>query len=58
LQQALDMNPQARRFFATLDSQNRYAILFRIQNVKRADTRARKISQFIDMLSRGEKIHP
>lgn len=58
LQQALDTNPKARQFFATLDSQNRYAVLFRIQNVKRAETRARKISQFIDMLSRGEKIHP
>lgn len=58
LQQSLDKNPKARQFFATLDSQNRYAILFRIQHVKRAETRARKISQFIDMLSRGEKIHP
>jgi uncharacterized protein YdeI (YjbR/CyaY-like superfamily) len=58
LQQALDRHPKAKQFFATLDSQNRYAVLFRIQNVKRAETRARKISQFIDMLSRGEKIHP
>jgi len=58
LQEALDRNPKARRFFATLDSQNRYAILFRIQNVKKAETRARKISQFIDMLGNGEKIHP
>ena len=58
LQQALDKNPKAKRFFATLNSQNRYAILFRIHNVKRAETRARKISQFIDMLKRGEKIHP
>jgi len=58
LQEALDSNPKAKRFFATLDSQNRYAILFRIQSVKRAETRARKISQFIDMLNNGEKIHP
>lgn len=58
LQQALDANPKANRFFATLDSRNRYAILFRIQNVKKAETRARKISQFIDMLNNGEKIHP
>lgn len=58
LQQALDMNPKAKQFFATLDSQNRYAVLFRIQNVKRAETRARKIAQFIDMLNRGKKIHP
>jgi uncharacterized protein YdeI (YjbR/CyaY-like superfamily) len=58
LQQALERNPKARRFFATLDSKNRYAILFRIQNVKKAGTRARKIDQFIDMLNKGEKIHP
>lgn len=58
LQQALNANPSAKRFFATLDGTNRYAILFRIQNVKRAETRARKISQFIRMLNNGEKIHP
>lgn len=57
LQQALDSNPKAKQFFATLDGRNRYAILFRIQNVKKAETRARKISQFIDMLNSGEKIH-
>jgi len=58
LQQALNKNPKAKQFFATLNSQNKYAILFRIQNVKRAETRARKISQFIDMLNSGEKIYP
>lgn len=58
LLQALDANPKAKQFFATLNSQNRYAILFRIQNVKKAETRAKRISQFIDMLNRGEKIHP
>ncbi len=58
LQKALDRNPKAKQFFATLNSRNRYAILFRIQSVKRAETRARKISQFIDMLNRGERIHP
>ena len=58
LQQALDANPKARKFFATLNSQNRFAILFRIQNVKKAETRARKIAQFIKMLNKGEKIHP
>ncbi len=57
-QRALDSNPSAKQFFATLNSQNRYAVLFRIQNVKRAETRARKIAQFIEMLNRGEKIHP
>jgi uncharacterized protein YdeI (YjbR/CyaY-like superfamily) len=58
LQQALNENGKASAFFATLNSQNRYAILFRIQNVKKAETRARKIAQFVEMLSKGEKIYP
>ena len=58
LQRALHTNKKAGAFFATLNSQNRYAILFRIQNVKKAETRARKIAQFIAMLANGEKLHP
>ena len=58
LQKALNANRKAKAFFATLNSQNRYAILFRIQNVKKAETRARKIAQFIEMLAKGEKLHP
>ncbi len=58
LQKALDASPKAKAFFATLDSANRYAILFRTQNVKKAETRARKIEQFIGMLERKEVIHP
>ncbi|CAB3708035.1 YdeI/OmpD-associated family protein [Trinickia soli] len=58
LQAALDANPKARAFFATLNGRNRYAILFRIQNAKKPATRARKIEEFIGMLSRGETIHP
>lgn len=58
LQQAFDANPQAQAFFATLNSQNRYAILFRIQHVKKAETRAKKIDQFIGMLTKGEKLYP
>lgn len=58
LQHALDANRKAGAFFATLNSQNRYAILFRIQNVKKAETRARKIAQFIEMLSNGEMLYP
>jgi uncharacterized protein YdeI (YjbR/CyaY-like superfamily) len=58
LQQALDANQKARAFFATLNSQNRYAILFRIQNVKKAETRAAKIARFVEMLANGEKLHP
>lgn len=49
---------KAKAFFATLDSSNRYAVLFRIQNVKKAETRARKIAQFVEMLANGEKLHP
>jgi uncharacterized protein YdeI (YjbR/CyaY-like superfamily) len=58
LQAALDANAKASAFFATLNGRNRYAILFRIQNAKKPETRARKIEEFIGMLSRGETIHP
>jgi uncharacterized protein YdeI (YjbR/CyaY-like superfamily) len=57
LQAALDANPQAREFFDALDRANRYAILFRIQTVKKPETRARKIQEFIHMLKRRERIH-
>ena len=57
LQRALDANPTAKAFFATINSTNRYAILFRIQTVKRAETRAKKIEQFVGMLERHELIH-
>lgn len=56
-QVALDANPEAREFFDALDRANRYAILFRIQTVKRPETRARKIQEFIQMLKRRERIH-
>jgi uncharacterized protein YdeI (YjbR/CyaY-like superfamily) len=55
---AFDAHPGAAEFFATLNSQNRYAVLFRIQTVKKADTRARKIAQFAAMLARHETLHP
>ena len=58
LQVALDANKKAKAFFDELDRQNRYAILFRIQNAKKAETRARKIAQFVEMLSNGETLHP
>jgi uncharacterized protein YdeI (YjbR/CyaY-like superfamily) len=57
LERALRGNKQAREFFATLSTSNRYAILYRIQDAKRPETRARRIAQFVDMLARGEKIH-
>jgi len=57
-QTALDKNKKAKAFFGTLNSVNRYAILFRIHNAKKPETRAKKIQQFIEMLEKGEKIHP
>ncbi len=58
LRQALEENEPAREFFATLDSTNRYAILYRIQDAKKAETRARRIEKFVTMLSEHKKIHP
>jgi uncharacterized protein YdeI (YjbR/CyaY-like superfamily) len=55
---ALDANPSAAEFFKTLNKANRYAILWRIQTVKKAETRAKKIEHFIGMLERKEKLHP
>jgi uncharacterized protein YdeI (YjbR/CyaY-like superfamily) len=57
-QAALDGNAEAKRFFATLNSVNRYAILFRIHQAKKAETRAKRIQEFIRMLEQGEKIYP
>jgi uncharacterized protein YdeI (YjbR/CyaY-like superfamily) len=57
LRAALDANPAASAKFDTLSAQNRFAILFRINSVKRAETRERKIKQFIEMLQRGETIY-
>ena len=56
-QARLNKSAKAKAFFATLNSANRYAILFRIQTAKKAETRARKIEQFIEMLERKEKLH-
>ena len=57
LQSALNANPAAAAFFKTLSSRNRYAILYRIGAVKKAETRKRKIEEFMAMLARGETIH-
>jgi uncharacterized protein YdeI (YjbR/CyaY-like superfamily) len=54
---ALDANPKAAAFFATLTGANRYAILYRIGAVRTLEARARKIAQFSAMLERGETIH-
>jgi uncharacterized protein YdeI (YjbR/CyaY-like superfamily) len=57
LKQELDRNETAREFFATLDSANRYAILYRLQEAKKPETREKRLRKFIAMLERGEKIH-
>jgi uncharacterized protein YdeI (YjbR/CyaY-like superfamily) len=57
-QAALDASPRAQAFFATLNGSNRYAVLFRIQTAKKAETRAKRIQDFTHMLERHEKLHP
>jgi uncharacterized protein YdeI (YjbR/CyaY-like superfamily) len=58
LQRALDENEAAREFFAMLRGQNRYAVLYRIQDAKRPGTRAKRIEQFVAMLAKGKTIYP
>lgn len=58
LQVALEMNPAADRLFRELDSANRYAIVYRVQDAKLPATRARRIEQLVTMLSEGRKLHP
>ena len=58
LQAALDRNPKAKAFFATLKSANRYAILYRVQTAVKPETRARRIADCVAMLQRGETFHP
>jgi uncharacterized protein YdeI (YjbR/CyaY-like superfamily) len=58
LRRELEARPQAAAFFATLSAQNRYSILYRLQDAKRADTRARRLTQFVAMLEAGRTPHP
>ena len=58
LQAALDGEPAALEFFAKLSGSNRYAILYRIHDAKRPQTRAQRIATFVAMLARGETLHP
>ncbi len=55
LRAALDANPAAAAFFKTLNSQNRFAVLVRVHDAKRQETRQRRIAQFVDMLAEGRK---
>jgi uncharacterized protein YdeI (YjbR/CyaY-like superfamily) len=57
-QSELDKNPQAKDFFSTLDSANRYAFLFRIHAAKKPETRSAKIQKFVEMLNQQQKLHP
>ena len=58
LQRELDVRPAAKAFFAELSSQNRYAILYRLQDAKKPETRARRLAKFVAMLEAGETIYP
>ena len=58
LQRELDARPNAKAFFAELSSQNRYAIVYRLQDAKKPETRARRLAKFVAMLEAGETIHP
>jgi uncharacterized protein YdeI (YjbR/CyaY-like superfamily) len=58
LQKALGKNPAAKRFFSTLNSINRYAILFRIHQAKKAETRIARIEKFVKMLEENKTLHP
>jgi uncharacterized protein YdeI (YjbR/CyaY-like superfamily) len=54
----LARNAKAKRFFETLDRANRYAISYRVNDAKRPETRSKRITQYVEMLARGETIHP
>lgn len=58
LQAAIDAEPEAKRMLTKLNAQNRFALAFRIHNIKTAKGRQRKIAVMVDMLKRGETIHP
>jgi uncharacterized protein YdeI (YjbR/CyaY-like superfamily) len=58
LQRELDRDPKAQAFFDSLSSQNRYAILYRLHDAKRPETRERRLAQFVAMLKKGETVHP
>ena len=58
LRRELDARPEAKAFFEQLSSQNRYAILYRLHEAKRPETRTRRLEKFVAMLEAGEKIYP
>lgn len=58
LSDAIAAVPRAQAMFDVLTSQNRYALILRVGQAKRPETRARRIAQFVEMLARGEAHHP
>jgi uncharacterized protein YdeI (YjbR/CyaY-like superfamily) len=54
LEAALEKNARARRAFDQLDRQNRFAILYRLHDAKKPETRERRLKEFVQMLARGE----
>jgi uncharacterized protein YdeI (YjbR/CyaY-like superfamily) len=58
LERELDARPRARAFFGELTSQNRYSIIYRLNEAKRPETRARRLAKFVAMLEAGETLHP
>lgn len=57
LQRALDENPKAKAFFETLKGANRYAIIYRLHDAKRPETRARRVSEYVAMLAEGRTLY-
>lgn len=57
LQRELDANPAAAAFFDSLDGANRYAVIYRLDEAKKPETRERRLRKFVEMLERGERIH-
>lgn len=58
LQRALASNAAARSFFETLDSHNRFAILYRVHDARSPETRTKRIAAYVRMLAQGETLHP
>jgi uncharacterized protein YdeI (YjbR/CyaY-like superfamily) len=58
LAKALAKSAKAKKFFDSLNAQNRYAILYRLHEAKKPETRARRLEKFVEMLKKGEKLHP
>jgi len=58
LQAAIDAEPKAKKMLATLSEQNRFALAFRVHNMKTVAGRQKKIETFVDMLKRGKTIYP